>query len=394
LVFVQLSTDDFLNCNIRVTSAKIISAIVLSPFNLNFRLHTWLSREPWAKLWYCVRALDKPKRGYYEIPIELAEVLTGGDEKTIYRWLRDGKLAGAFRRYKIRRRVLSVWLGGLFAVCQKMNLANWGAVAVVNLLDISTKIRALTTATATQKLQQGSRYAANRRLKKEYRLLFGAPHPNQLVKDKRPPSLKSEKGEIPPFVIYTSETRIFVSKSFTAFGISQHSISCDLGIHIRTVQRHQAAIGMDRRQLCQGKSEYGQLKRSIEEESSESWAWTDGVQNKNLGYQSTSETITFFDGLTPGAKKARANQWRMSAGDLDRRLFAIGRKQKRYFLAKCNIYREKLDLTSMRASRKAFRLRLDKLAQDNVTVSEVEPPSPQVAVVTQSCIPPGNERHF
>lgn len=377
---------NLLKCSITITSAQLIADIILSPFNLPFRLHTWLSREPWAKLWYTLRALDQEGKGYYQIPIELLEALTGADDKTIYRWLKDGRSLGAFRRYKIRNGILSVWLGGLFAVCQRVlpNSNSWGAVAVVNLLDLQ-KIRALTTATATQKLQQGSRYAANARLKKDYRLLFGAPHPNELVREyKRQPSLKSDKGEIPPFVLHINKTRIFVSKSFTAFGISQHSISCDLGIHPRTVQRHQAAVGMERRQLCQGKSEYGQIKRSIEEEASETWTWTEGIQNKNLGYQTTGETTTFYDGKLLGAKKGnRANKWRMPAGDLGRRLFAIGRKQKRYFLAKCNIYREYMELTSMRASRKAFRQRLEKLAQPNVTAIENEARSARpVAVAT------------
>lgn len=383
---MQLSTDNSLNCSIEITSAQLIADIILSPFNLRFRLHTWLAREPWAKLWYALRALDQEGKGYYQIPIELLEVLTGGDQKTIYRWLKNGQSRGAFRRYKIRDGILTVWLGSLFAVCEGVlpNSNSWGAVAVVNLLDLR-KIRALTTATATQKLQQGSRYAANAKLKKDYRLLYGAPHPNELITEyKRQPSLKSAKGEIPPFVLHISKTRIFVSKSFTAFGISQHSISCDLGIHIRTVQRHQAAVGMDCRQLCQGKSEYGQLKRSVEEESLESWAWTEGVQNKNLGYQTIGETTTFFDDRTLGAKKGtRPNQWKMPAGDLGRRLFAIGRKQKRYFLAKCNIYRECMDLTSMRASRKAFRQRLGKVAQASVTAAENEARSGRpVAVAT------------
>lgn len=185
------------------TLAHLLLKPITNIFNLNFRLHTWLGREPWAKLWYCLRALDRPAKGYYELPIELAEILTGGDEKSIYRWLKKGKASGAFRHSKIRRGILYVWLGGLFSVCEKMNLKNWGAVAVVNLLDIS-KIRALTTATATQKLQQGSRYAANHKLKKEYRLLYGAPHPNELVKSKQQPSLKSDKGELPFVLLFQS----------------------------------------------------------------------------------------------------------------------------------------------------------------------------------------------
>ena len=384
-----------INSNVAWIALQKTTNLCVQPFNLNFRLHTWLSREPWAKLWYCLRALDRPKRGYCEVPLVLVEALTGSDEKTIYRWLKDGKQLDAFRRYKVRGGILRVWLGGLFSVCKKMNLKNWGAVAVVNLLDLGN-IRALTTATATQKLQQGSRYAANSRLKKEYRKAYGAPHPNELVREfKRQPSLKSDKGEIPPFVLHINASRIFVSKGFTAFGISQHAVSCNLGIHVRTVQRHQTAVGLAKRQLCQSKSEYGQLSRSLEHEVSEAWAWTDGIQNKNLGYQTTEETTTFFDGRSPGAKKGSgANQWKVAARDLGRRLFAIGRKQKRWFLAKCNIYREEMTLTTMRASRKAFKLRLNQLAQGSVTLSAENEPAPQAGVVNESCIPPGNERHF
>lgn len=340
-----------------------------------------------------LRALDQQGKGYYQIPIELAELLTGRDDKTIYRWLKSGESIGAFRRWKVRRGILHVWLGSLFAVCEKMNLKNWGAVAVANLLDLGS-IRALTTATATQFLQQRSRYAANSRLKKEYRKAYGAPHPNELLQIKKQSSLKSDKGQV-PFLLHVSDTRVFVSKGFTAFGISQHAISCDLGIHPRTVQRHQSAVGMVKRQLCQSKSEYAQLNRSLEEEASEAWAWTDGIQNKKLGYQTTADTLTFFDGITPGAKKASAaNQWRMPAGDLGRRFFAIGGKTKKWFMAKCNIYRETLELTTMRASRKAFRRKLDELSQVNVTVSLEGEPAPRAHVVTLLPTPPGNERHF
>ncbi len=356
----------------------ISAKILLSPFDLKFRLHTWLSREPWAKLWYCLRALDQSGKGYYQIPIELLEALTGGDEKTIYRWLKDGRSAGAFRRYKVRGGILYIWLGGLYAVCQKMNLKHWGAVAVVNLLDLGS-IRQLTTATATQRLQQRSHYAANSNLKKKYRKLYGAPHANELLENIGQSSLKSAAGQV-PFVLHISKKRVFVSKNFVAFGTSQRAISIDLGIHPKTVQRHQDAMGIVKRQLCQAKYEYSQIKQGLDNEASELRSLWDaeGRETKYFGYSGNEETTFFMDGVTMGAKKSgAANSWNMPAGELPRRLFAISNgkgKGKRYFLAKCNIYREEMTLTAMSASRKAFRQRLAKLAQGNVTAVENDEP--------------------
>jgi hypothetical protein len=352
---------------------KIIADIVLSPFNLCFRLHTWLARKPWAKLWYCLRALDQEGKGYYQIPIELVEALTGGDDKTIYRWLKDGRSRGAFRRYKIRDGILRVWLGSLFAVCEKNNLANWGAVAVVNLLDLGS-IRALTTATATQKLQQRSRYAADHHLKKKFRKLYGSPHPNELIESKKQSSLKSTPGQL-PYVLHISEKRVFVSKGFTSFGTSQDAISRYLGIHTRTVQRHHTALNLEKRQLCQSKSEYAQLKRSLDNEASEAFAYTDGIPNPHLGYKPINEDyLQFSDGQIKGGNGARVNEWKIPAGSLGRRFFCLGRKVKKWFMAKCNIYREDMELTTMSASRKAFKARLNQLAQGSVTVSpEIEP---------------------
>jgi hypothetical protein len=363
------------NCSIQITSARLIAEIILSPFNLPFRLHTWLSREPWAKLWYTLRALDQEGKGYYQVPIELVEALTGADSKTIYRWLQDGRSAGAFRRYKIRDGILRVWMGSLFAVCQKMNLANWGAVAVVNLLEIS-KIRALTTATATQFLQQKSRYAANSQLKKEFRQFYGSPHPNELVPDKLQSSLKSETGQV-HLVLHTSETRLFVSKNFTAFGTSQNAISCNLGIHTRTVQRHQAAVNMASRQLCQAKGEYAWIAKSWEMELSDYLA-NETTTNKKIGYKTLPEVIAFSDGIPPGAKKSgQANQWNIPQEDFGRRFFAIGSKTKKWFMAKCNIYRESLVLTSMRAARKALRA---QITSDNTTGTVTVSKNPAVGL--------------
>jgi hypothetical protein len=371
-----------LKCTTFELAVNLISAkILLSPFDLQFRLHTSIGRLPWAKLWYCLRALDQEGKGYYEIPIALAELLTDSDEKTIYRWLKAGELKGAFRRYKVRRGTLKVWLGGLFAVCEKLNCANWGTVTVTNLLDLGS-IRPLVTATVSQRLQQGSRYAANSKLHPKYRKEYGAPNPSELFQEIEQSSLKKAtnspyKGQV-PYLLHISNSRIFVSRNFTAFGVSQNAISCKLGIHKRTVQRHQASLGMTRRQLCQAKQEYAQIESSLKAESTEVFT-TDknGIPNPNLGYKTALDgSIRFLDGLTPGAKKRSApNQWTMPAGSLSGRLFAIGRKRKSWFMAKCNIYREDLQLKTMWASREAFERRLKLAASGTVTAAEKNEPA-------------------
>lgn len=345
------------NLSISVTwyVLQITTSICVKPFNLDFRLHTWIAREPCAKLWYVLRALDRPACGYYEIPIELAKALTGGDEKTIYRWLQSGRSLGAFRRYKVRRGILCVWLGGLSAVCTKLNLKNWGAVAVVNLLDLGG-IRALTTATATQFLQQKSRYAAGRKISADHRKQFGPPLPNEILGEPQSSLKMGNPGQV-PFVLHVSDSKVFVSKSFAAFGTSQQAISRDLGIHQRTVQRHQVAAGMVKRQLCQKKVEYGWIKNAIgcEVESYHPQGLNSTGKSEGIGYDSLGDAIAFSDGFTPGARKSEPNRWTIPKSQLDSRLFRMG---DNFWFAKCNIYREELTLTTMRAARKAHRAKV------------------------------------
>lgn len=325
---------------------KYTASLILSPFELAYRFHSNISRYPWARIWYAIRALDVCGRGYYEIPLQLLSAICDRSEKSIYQLLKIGKKHGAFRKYSVRRGILHVWLGGLFAVCRKLNLKNWGTVATANLLHLNN-LRPLTTAATAQKLQQSARYAVNSQLKPDYRKIYGAPSPNELVPHQ--PSTKSATGEI-PFVLHVSETRIFCSKSFAAYGVSQHSIAMNLAIHPRTVQRHLAAVEMASRQLCQTKTEYPQLYRSLENEATESWGTVEG-KFTDVGYQTIGDKVIFSDGRLKGAKKQRTNTYQLR-GNLGDRLFRVGKK---YFLAKCNIYREQLTLKAMWRRRKQYR---------------------------------------
>ena len=333
------------------------AGIILQPFIV--RLHSGIGRQPWARLWYLLRGLDDGSGHIKEIPLVLCQRILGVSQATIYRWLAQGAAVGAFHptKHRIKKGLLTVYLGGLTRVAWHLNLKDWGVVAECPLWEVNANIRALTTGIVTQRLQQRSRYAANRKLKPEYRKSYGAPHPNELLGDEGQSSHKLGSGEI-PFVLHVSPSRVFVSKSFTHFGTSQNAVSCKLGIHTRTVRRHQRALGMERRQLCQAKYEYAQLNRAVDNEATECWAWSsDGVRS-DIGYQSLGEkAIAFSDGIPPGARQQKVNAYQIPEGELSGRFFKMKDKT---WLARCNIYREQFKLTTMRAARRQWRHKLSQ----------------------------------
>jgi hypothetical protein len=340
------------NVSLTLLTTKLQTEIILGTYTV--RVHTRIGREPCARLWYLCRALDKDGSGHLTLPLPVVQTFLDCSDKSVYRWLQDGKKIGAFRRYKIKAGMITVYLGGMFQVCYNLNLKRWGDVAVVPLAQVLSDLRSLTTGIVTQSFQQKSRYAANRQLKPEYRKLFGAPHPNELVKDTKQSSLKSPEGEV-PCVLHTSSSRIFVSKSFIHYGTSQKAVSCELGIHKRTVRRHQKQLGMNRRQLCQAKIEYNQLRHARNNDASEFWAFT-GTKT-DIGYQVMGDAIVFSDGIAPGAKKRQPNTYQIDATEFDGRLFKVGDK---VFMNRCNIYREQFTLTTMSAARRKYHFQLSQ----------------------------------
>lgn len=322
------------------------------------RIHSNLARYPWARLWYLLRAFDGHRgSGRAELPPEMCAELLGVSTATIYRWLQEGKKAGAFRFYQVRKGYLKVYLGSLFKVCWNLNLRNWGEVGVCYLWEVNAHIRAITTAIAGQALQNRSRYAANRNLKKDYREHFGAPHPNELLGVEGPSSLKSPEGEV-PFVLHRSEKRVFVSKGFTHYGARQTSIADALGISDRTVRRHQAALDLKKLQICQAKGEYARVSLAWDLEFNEFMS-QEGTQ---IGYKRSSNvaSVYFSDGIPTYAKEQTPNAYICPEEEFGRRFFKIGDK---VFIARCNVYAERFTLTTMRAAKRWWNARLKKLSQ-------------------------------
>ncbi|MEM7593270.1 MAG: RepA [Cyanobacteria bacterium P01_A01_bin.83] len=280
-------------------------------------------------------------------------------EKTIYRWLQDGKRVGAFRKYRVRGGLLHVYLGSLFKVCWFLNLKNWGVVSQCPLSEVNAHIRATTTGIVTQKLQQASRYAANKTLAPNYRKQFGTPHPNELLGSDKQSSLKSAEGEI-PYVLHKSEKRLFVSRNFLCFGTSQDAVRQELYINSCTVQRHLNILGLERRQLCQKKREYSPLKLALDNEADEFHAIDPHGSGKytEISYEDFGDTIQFSDGMTYGQQRQIPNVYQTNSEAFRRRFFTTGTKYKTTWLAKCNIYREQYELTTMRAARRKFKYNL------------------------------------
>lgn len=315
------------------------------------------------------RGLDKDDSGHITIPLEVIQTFLDCSDTTIYRWLQQGKRKGAYRSYHVRKGMLEIYLGSFFKVCWELNLKQWGVVGTVPLSKVNFHIRELTTGIVTQQFQQKSRYAADKKLKPEHRKLFGTPHPNELFVKQVGQSLpKPAVGEV-PCVLHVSPKKVFVSKNFTVFGTSQTTIASEFDIHPVTVQRHQKTLGIERRQLCQSKSEYTHLKQALEHESLEYNALDPmgSGQYTEVGFKVVDgERALFSDGIPLGAKKKTPNRYVTSVDGLQQRIFTTGKgRTKKTWLAKCNIYEETFTLTTMRYAKRKFKYNLSHGVYDN-----------------------------
>ena len=294
---------------------------------MKVRIHSALGRYPWAKLWYLCRALDEEGSG--KITLNLHSILFDLGIKsisTIYHWIEKGKECGAFRATS---RVGSMWhlyLGSLHNVCQSLGLPDWGTTFLINIDDIR-KIRQLTTAAITFNLQEQSRGEAIRNVtpqeRKTYRLpdaeeIIAAEGKLQLTSRKTPPS-----GATIPFLLWVSESKAFVSRSFVPFGGSQKTIAARLGVCDRTVRRHHVTLNLQKRQLVQTKAEYRLLHDEIAMFSTANLVEANGLSQRSAHHTEIVTGKTF-------------------------KLFG------RTWIHRCNLYASSIDMVSMKASKRAY----------------------------------------
>ncbi|MGI2909374.1 hypothetical protein [Tolypothrix sp. VBCCA 56010] len=323
--------------------------IILNAFTL--RLHVGIGRYTWARLWYLCRGLDIWGRGYAELPIELCCSVLGISSQTLYRWLKDGKTAGAFRKGNIRRGVLRVYLGALHKVCFKLGLIDWEGVVDLRLVEVNQNIRPLVTGACTQDLQSKSHYAAVTNLKKRERAIYAPPKASAILQSKKVSSQKSDEGQI-LFLLHVGQKRAFVSRSFVPFGASQRSIGSKLGISDRTVRRHQEALGLNRRQLMQAKGEYKRVQQAMKHQA-DFFQAADDIWLTSCGNEWELQE-----------KSRGAKEWHKSYVTED----SFCNYYDKTWIYRCNLYEERYTLTSMRRSRDIFKRQIQQQPQSTQPV--------------------------
>lgn len=207
----------------------------LTKINLktSVRIHKAICRNPWAKLWYYCRAIDTEGSGNVIISVPELITLLGRSRATIYRWLKDGKEAGAFKRYeKIGEHFEKVYLGSKEQICEQLHATDWGSVTYIPLGKIlqpfkkkpqdTPDLREQATAFQTQWLEKRSEIAAkkearqNKDRRKPYKTDFSGATDNP-TSPILPP--KFSRGKLPT-------------------GATQEKIAESLGVSSRTVRRH------------------------------------------------------------------------------------------------------------------------------------------------------------
>lgn len=308
------------------------------------RIHSQIVQgRPWARLWYLLRANDTSGRGIVSISIGEIWWLLEASQSTVYEWLRDGRKAGAFRKYRITKGNLTVWLGGLHKVCQKLGLQSWGTVAEVPLTEVLalTSLRAVATAATTQERQHQSFIAARRSLNERERQYYQISDAITILNQAGQSSLKPDKGQV-PCLIWVGGKRIFVSKGFIPFGASQSAIAKELGCSERTLRRHLS--GVTRRQLVQSKNAYTLIESALKWDAERYY-----LSEENIGYKVCSDGEMRLHEPNGNSSAVRRQ------GHLihKERFFSYAGKTWMY---RCNLYQLDMTLASTRTSRNRYKL--------------------------------------
>lgn len=325
-------------------------SILITPI----KSHGNLTRYPWARLWYYLRALDTQGRGWVEVSWSQTKQILGCGYSTLYQWLREAKEAGAIYHYKRKGDRLTVRLGGLFNVCQTLGLNGWGAVTTLPLGEVLEKCRMLATAIATQELQERSRYAAYKSLNKSEKQTFRMPSAFDVIEMGRTASLKPIRGANKiPYLLHVGAKRAFVSKGFIPFGASEVAIASSLGISDRTVRRHLTSLEIDRRQLVQAKHAYRFIKAGIELNIN------DAYTEPGISYQLKGrELILHEPNGRSSSKRKDGHHIPLSDNGLTTECDRFFNYYGQTWMYRCNLYDLDFEFNSMRFARRKFKKQL------------------------------------
>ncbi len=324
---------------------------------LPVRTHGQLMRLPWARLWYCLRAIDIPGSGLVKVvSFQQIKRLIGCAGSTLYQWLREAKEVGAIYEYKRQGDRLRIRLGGLFNVCRTLGLENWGATAVLPLGEVLQKCRQLATAIATQQLQKQSRYAAYNSLNKAEKQVFTMPTALDVVnRGKTACHQTPRRATKIPCLLHVGKKRAFVSKGFIPFGVSQEAIAYELTISDRTVRRHLSDLKVERRQLVQAKDAYRFIKAGIQLDLDRC------LGEPGIWYEQGDREIILHEpnGLTSSKRKG-GHRIPMSGNNLHPECDRFFSYYGKTWIYRCNLYALTHELKAMRVARKSYKRSLSK----------------------------------
>lgn len=319
-------------------------------------------RNSWARLWYWCRGIDIQGSGLVDISWSETKIAIGCASSTLYQWMREAKEAGAIYEYQRQGDRLRIRLGGLFNVCQTLELDNWGAVAMMPLMQVLNCCRELATAIATQQLQEQSRYAAHKSLSNSDKKVFTIPNALDVIQPGKNASHEPIRGATKiPFLIHVGAKRAFVSKGFIPFGTSQGAVASELGISDRTVRRHLSELDVTSRQLCQSKKEYAMINPAIRYGAGEY------VSESDVRFRIDGDEIILHErnGWTSHSKKG-GHRIPLTDGGLIPRCDRFFTYFGKTWLYRCSLYGLSHHLKKMKVARRNYRRSLG-IDKDNLS---------------------------
>lgn len=230
----------------------------------SIRCHSNFLRYSWSRLYYLCRLNDQAGKGIVIFSWNAVKNVLNCGNSTLWYWLKQGKLAGAFIFYRKEGDSLYIRLGSKMRIARTLNLDSWGETAYVNFEDLQSlsSARATGTEIATQKTQRSAYSAAIGSLDSEERKKYPVVETQKIFAQVEKASLCKTGLRAPNFLIlHVSERYLFVSKGFIPYGTNQSAIARQLGVSDRTVRRQLARV--ERRQIAQAKGEYANLHKTL-----------------------------------------------------------------------------------------------------------------------------------
>ncbi len=217
----------------------------------SLKIHGKIARKTWARLWYLLRAIDNEGSGRVKILVSQILILLGISRAAFYRWLKEGKAAGAFRGYrKIDKNTTEIILGSKTAVCEKLGITDWESTTSIPLWQLfnnpelplwksmgmkpnRVKLRQRVTFFQAHWMQRRSIEAAKEEERKRIRK----------IKNRRKAYLPKFRGGNGKLASQFKAARCVVfSRKHLPTGASQEGIGNSLGITDQTARLHLRVI--------------------------------------------------------------------------------------------------------------------------------------------------------